>query len=406
MKNKNWTKLLPATALLLLCVLLPVQAAEVDSDAVYCFQSEEFTTVSAKEAELTGVMITGVPHKEQGLMMLGNRVICPGDILTANQLDNMTFQPGENSGENAEISYLPIYGNQVEQEAVMTISINKKENQPPVVENGCFETYKNLENKGTLKATDPEGESVTYTLVKAPKRGEVVLHEDGTFTYTPKKNKVGKDSFTFTATDAKGAVSGEATVSVEILKPLQANAYKDVTTGQFEAMWMANTGLYSGSQVTGEDCFCPEETVSRGDFLAMAMKLLEVPVEKNVGASGFADEGDAVSWLQPYLATAMRLGIVSGSERQGEVVFRPNDPVTGAEAAVILENILQLPINEALETDAPGWAEAAVQAMSGAGIAVDAPGENMNRLGVAQMLYAVSKVAEQAPGLEVFQSGN
>ena len=288
----------------------------------------------------------------------------------------------------------------------MTISINKKENMPPVVEDGCFETYKNLENKVTLKVTDPEGETLTYTLVKAPKRGEVVLHEDGTFTYTPKKNKVGKDSFTFTATDAKGAVSQEATISVEILKPLQANAYKDVTTGQFEAMWMANTGLYSGSQVAGEDCFCPSQTVSRGDFLAMAMKLLEVPVEKNVGASGFGDEADAVSWLQPYLATAMRLGVVSGSEQQGQVVFRPNDPITGAEAAVILENILQLPANEAIETDAPRWAETAVQAMSGAGIAVDAPSENLNRLQVAQMLYAVSKITEQAPGLEVFQKGN
>lgn len=406
MGNKNWAKNLLAAALALLCVLLPVQAVEVDTDAVYCFQSEEFTTMSEKEAELTGVMITGVPDQEQGVMVLGKRVICPGDVLTANQLDNMTFQPKASSSQNAEICYLPIYGNQVEQEAVMTISINKKENMPPAVENSCFETYKNLENKGSLKATDPEGEKLSYTLVQAPKRGDVVLHEDGTFTYAPKRNKVGKDSFTFTATDAKGAVSQEATVSVEILKPLQANAYRDVTTGQFEAMWMANTGLYSGSQVAGENCFCPEENVSRGNFLAMAMKLLEVPVDGNVSASGFGDEADAASWLQPYLATAMRLGVVSGSEQGGQVVFRPNDPITGAEAAVILENILQLPANDAIETEAPHWAQSAVQAMSGAGIAVDAPSENLNRMQVAKMLYAVSKVTEQAPGLEVFQKGN
>ncbi|MFR8332989.1 MAG: Ig-like domain-containing protein [Oscillospiraceae bacterium] len=46
------------------------------------------------------------------------------------------------------------------------------------------------------------------------------MGEDGAFTHTPKKNKVGKDSFSFTATDEAGAVSNEATVTIEILKPL------------------------------------------------------------------------------------------------------------------------------------------------------------------------------------------
>ena len=70
-----------------------------------------------------------------------------------------------------------------------------------MAESSSFETYKNLEATGTLKAKDPEGGKLTYTVVQAPKRGEVVLGEDGAFTYTPKKNKVGTDSFSFTVTD-------------------------------------------------------------------------------------------------------------------------------------------------------------------------------------------------------------
>ena len=53
----------------------------------------------------------------------------------------------------------------------------------------------------------------------------MVLGEDGAFTYTPKKNKVGTDSFSFTVTMSR-AVSNEATVTIEILKPLDNTTYQ------------------------------------------------------------------------------------------------------------------------------------------------------------------------------------
>ena len=65
---------------------------------------------------------------------------------------------------------------------------------------------------------------------------------DGSFIYTPKKNKVGVDSFTYTATDASGKVSREATVTIQILKPTDARQYTD-TVGldcRFEAEWLKN----------------------------------------------------------------------------------------------------------------------------------------------------------------------
>ncbi len=394
MKNKKWRKISLAMSLMMLLSSVVV-AVDVDSGSQYCFQSQEFEVVASKEVELTGVMITSVPSSEQGTVQLGNRVIRSGDFLTEQQLDNLVFIAGSENSQSAQLCYLPIYGNQVEQEAVVTISIIKKENQAPVVTDSTFETYKNLENKGKLNAKDPEGESMNFNLVSKPRRGEVVLHEDGTFTYTPKKNKVGKDSFTFTATDAQGAASAEHTVNIEILKPLQANLYRDVTTGQFEAMWMANTGLYAGSTVAGECCFGPEEQVSRGDFLAMTMKLLEVPVDTHLTASGFADEEDAASWLRPYMATAMRIGVVSGNESEGKVVFRPNDPITGAEAAVILDYFLDVPCDGSVDTNAPKWAQDAVQVMSVMGVSVNEPTQPISRLEAAKLLYAASKVKNQ-----------
>ncbi len=389
-----------ALAALLLAGFLPGAAAvQVDGDAVYCFQAEDFPTGSSDT--LTGICITGIP--QSGTVQLGSRIIRPGDILTREQVGTMTFHPAANQDQDVQITYLPICENRVEEEATMTISIRKKENKAPVAEDSTFETYKNLENTGTLTVSDPEGGTLTFTVVKAPKRGEVTIAEDGTFTYTPKKNKVGKDSFTYTATDEAGAVSNEATVSIEILKPLDSQTYQDVTSGQFEALWMKNTGLFAGTQVAGADCFGPDEAVSRGDFLAMVMKLLEIPLESTVSTSGFADEGQAQSWLLPYLATAMRLGIVSGSTENGQVVFRPNDPITGAEAAVMLQNVLILPKGSSINAEVPAWAQDAVAAMAGCGVEVSAPEEHLTRLDAAKLLYQVSKLTEIAPGLEVFR---
>lgn len=92
------------------------------------------------------------------------------------------------------------------------------------------------------------------------------LKPNGNFTYTPKKNKVGIDSFTFTATDSTGKVSREATVTVSILKPTDTRQYSD-TLGRdcrFQAEWMKNTGIFVGENVGGSACFLPDQVVSPG----------------------------------------------------------------------------------------------------------------------------------------------
>ena len=148
---------------------------------------------------------------------------------------------------------------------------------------------------------------MTYTLIRQPKRGTLELHEDGTFTYTPKKNKVGVDSFTYTATDPAGNISREATVTVRILKPSEAAQYTDPANAdcRFEAEWLRSTGIFAGETVNGQLCFSPDESVSRGQFLAMLMEVLEMPVDHSVEQTGFLDESPL--WLKPYVAAAVQM---------------------------------------------------------------------------------------------------
>ena len=382
-------------------------AAEVDCDTTYCFTSQDFSDV---EDPLVGICLTELPQAQAGTVMLGSRILRPGDILTADQLAQMTFSPLRTKEDSqATVSYLPIYENRVEKSATMTIAIRGKEDKPPVATDSSIETYKNLPNEGQLKVSDPEGQALTYTLVRNPKRGQVELREDGTFLYTPKKNKVGVDSFTFTAADPAGNVSRVATVTVQILKPTDAQQYTD-TVGmdcRFEAEWLRNTGLFVGEKVSGQACFNPDKTVSRGQFVAMVVKTLDIPTE-DASYTGIPE--DTPQWLKPYLAAAMRSGLTAGLPDSESGSFEADRPITGAEAAVMLQNALDLAITqEALETsteelaeEVPAWAAPSLTVLNDNGVALEAAAE-LTRADIAQVLYQISILSIDAPGTAVFR---
>ena len=367
-------------------------AVEVDCDSSYCFSGADF----AGDEVLSGVCITGLPDKNAGTVLLGQRVVRSGDILTADQLEQLTFQPLRTQEDlQVTVVYLPIYEHRVAPEATMTISIRGKEDLAPVAQDSVLETYKNLPNQGKLNASDPEGEHLTYTLTRAPKRGEVSLQPDGSFTYTPKKNKVGTDSFTYTATDPAGNVSRQATVTIQVLKPTEKTFYTD-TLGQdcrFAAEWMKNTGLFVGENIGGQCCFQPGKPVSRGEFLTMLVKTLGMEVEQDATYTGFSDQVPA--WLRPYLAAAHRAGLTAGWNGSE---FDAQAPITGKEAALLLQNALDLPT--AVLAEDQSQADWALAVMAENGVAL-ADGQEMNRGQVAMALYRASQLACSAPGMQV-----
>ena len=133
-------------------------------------------------------------------------------------------------------------------------------------------------------------------------------------------------------------MSREATVTVTLLKPTEATQYTD-TLGKdcrFAAEWMKNTGIFVGENISGNPCFSPEKAVTRGEFVTMLVKTLDIPTEEALTYTGYADEIPA--WLQPYLAAAVRSGLTDGLAEQE--VFGADMAITGAEAAVLLNNAL------------------------------------------------------------------
>ncbi len=389
---------------LALCCLAPctVLAAEVTSGEVCCFDPQDF---SAQQEPLAGICITDLPG-DTGVLTLGSRILRSGDILTADQVAQMTFTPVDTQADAvATLSYLPIYDGRVEGPATMTISIRGKSDEAPVAQDSTLETYKNLPQDGKLSVTDPEGQPLTYTLVRSPRRGEVTLHSDGTFQYTPKKNKVGVDSFTYTAADPAGNVSREATVTVQIIKPTDARQYTDTIGSpcRFEAEWLRNTGLFVAETVNGQNNFLPDKTVSRGEFTAMLVDLLDIPTQDT--ATGLPD--DTPDWLRPYLAAAQRAGLTD------RLPDAPADsPITGSEAAVMLQNALDLSIpeealsslqvSEGKDDTVPTWAETSLTVMANNGLVLAADCA-LTRADCAEILYQVSKLSLNAPGTSVIR---
>ena len=352
--------------------------------------------VFSESDTLEGVYVASVPSQLDAEVSLGARTLRAGDVLDRSMLSQLLVLPAENRDASCELVYCPIEGGEVQPSRALELSILTGKNEAPVCRDVKFETYKNIANTGVLSASDPEGDTLTYQLVKEPKRGTVDITPDGSFTYTPAQNKVGKDVFTYTATDSAGNVSNVANVTVKIVKPTDKAMYQDLAgdTLAYTAMWLKDRGVYTGKRIAGNLCFEPEGTLTRGEFLVMAMKLLGAEPESARLTSGFADESKTPAWMRPYIVSAFKSGMVSGVTSPDGMVFRPSSNLTRAEAAVMLQNILDLPQSQEAavfseDCAVPVWAQASVSALESAGISipVTTSAENLTRREAAELLY-------------------
>lgn len=97
---------------------------------------------------------------------------------------------------------------------VVTFSIA---NPPPQTAGDNYGLNENRVLTGTLQATDPDGDALTFSLAAdgGPTHGTLVLNPDGTFVYRPDANYNGTDRFTYVVRDADGGLT-EATITLSV----------------------------------------------------------------------------------------------------------------------------------------------------------------------------------------------
>ncbi|EKE29243.1 MAG: S-layer protein [uncultured bacterium (gcode 4)] len=82
--------------------------------------------------------------------------------------------------------------------------------------------------------------------------------------------------------------------------------------------------------------FRPENTTTRAEFLALSMKALGKPVDELLMTTWYADV--PMEWMIKYVEKARQYGI-NWEIIDGKPVFRPDDAITRAEALAMLLNI-------------------------------------------------------------------
>ena len=387
-------------ACLLLAALLTMAAsAEEVVQTAYDEQIACFSGSGFDDGALDGIVLTAVPDDGRTALCLGSRILRAGDVLTGDMLASVVLTPDE-SGADGTVEYLPVSSGMVGEPAAMTFSIGSRKNQPPTARDGSLETYRNIAVTGSLEGSDPDGDALTFALVQAPRRGSVELAADGSFTYTPENNKVGKDSFCYTASDPDGLTSDPATVTIQILRPADKTTYADMAgdPDEFAALWLREQGVFYGEQISSVTVFGPETPVTRGEFLVMMMDTFDLTPTDETLSTGFADEAETPVWMQPYVAAALRSGLITGVRSGAGMVYRPEAQLTRAEAAVLVNGILGLEGDEAQTVFAPeqeavpAWAAEDLSALCTAALMQPGdPAAAVTRREAARLLYAASR---------------
>lgn len=241
-------------------------------------------------------------------------------------------------------------------------------NSAPIAENFEITTYYSTSVGGKLTALDPEGEVLTYEISTEPIKGTIELTCDGDYVYTPNDGKKGKDYFGYRAIDSEGNSSHEATVIIKIEKPQGSVTYSDMAGNgsEYAAVRLAEEEIFIGECLGGGYIFSAETAVTRGEFLAMCMKLADIELLSGVSRTGFSDDEDIPTWMKTYVSTALMCGAISGQPSDEGAQFCASDAISSAEAMLLLNNILSLSDVSygACDEAVPTWATQAAMNLS------------------------------------------
>ncbi len=232
----------------------------------------------------------------------------------------------------------------------------------PVAENMEVRVYRGVPYEGVFRAVDNEGGTLAFDIVTQPKKGTAELTEDGLgFVYTP-AGKLGADSFTYTATDEEGNVSLPATVSLTIERAASGVFYADMAgeRAHTAALDLAEHGVFVGAKVGQDYFFEPQRTLTRGEFVAMALAAMDLQAEA-VSMTGFCDDASIPTWAKGWAVSALNAGVISGVGTAEGVAFRAGDGITLNEAAVVLNRLLRVTDVDLSDYDAAdAWCAQAV----------------------------------------------
>ena len=195
---------------------------------------------------------------------------------------NLTYTPAANYNGADSFTFKVNDGAIDSGAATVAVTVSAV-NSPPVADNATVTTKQNNPVNILLSGSDPDGDTLTYTVVRNPRHGSLIGQAPN-LAYAPQANYLGSDNFTFRVND--GTVnSALATISITIVSnspPVAVSAA--VTTA-------ANTPVnifLSGSDPNGDTLtYTVVAGPTNGTLSGQAPDLRYTPQTSYSGTDGF-----------------------------------------------------------------------------------------------------------------------
>ncbi|MFC0214027.1 tandem-95 repeat protein [Paenibacillus chartarius] len=203
---------------------------------------------------LRGVRIIVTGSGLNGLLTVNGAEVASGQQIDAADLDQLVFTPKANWFGTSSFTWKASDGTNDSNEATVTMIIASV-NDIPVAEDKTINITIDGQKEDVLIASDADGDPLTYSIFKAPDKGNVMLsvYSNNQFTYQHTDGTVGSDSFIYQVRDNNGA-SVTASVYLNIVPAGSAD--------------LASLSASAGALIPEFDQTIDSYTMSVGNFVA------------------------------------------------------------------------------------------------------------------------------------------
>ncbi|MCL1820912.1 MAG: Ig-like domain-containing protein [Oscillospiraceae bacterium] len=326
--------------------------------------------VTGETASLTSLTITAV--SPDGTLRLASGDVRAADIIPWAQLNTLTFNPKPGFHGITEFSWTATDndGNTTAPaKAILDLTVHA-----PTANADMFRCFINTTINGVLTGTDPQNMGLTFILESDVRHGDVRLSPRGSFSYTPDKDFVGDDTFTFSVTNGY-LTSAAATVTIKVANVKAPTAsttsytvdyhgtVKGTLTGTdpntpANALTFAIVNPPTKGTITSFDAATGNFTyLHNSDLLVSDTFTFRVnngylwsdaeTITIHINPPTASHYRDMTNHWASFSAGVLRtLDIAIGEEIQKMYYFNPTKPVTRAEFSRFINAILKIPLSK------------------------------------------------------------
>ncbi len=358
-------------------------------------------------SRISSIKVTSLPERSDGILYLGDSEVREGQVISRANISYMKFVFMNEEVRDTSFCFSTNLGTY---DIPCSLYRLEYENLRPTVSVAddlslTVGTYRDITVYGKMDAYDPDGDQLVFEIVDYPEHGLLIVTDSnsGDYKYIPDAGYTGNDSFRYVVVDRYGSYSSSAEVCLNVTQQSNALVYRDLEdhASHVAAISLTEQGIIASSALDGQYYFNPEARVTRAEFLVMAMKTLGIDHLSGEEKSVFSDDEDISDEHRGYVNAAQKLGYICGKiNGDGQLVFAPNDGITRAEAATILQNMTSfaVPVIKPLFLDlgtVPAWAKDAVYALTSSGIMTYSGGyvsadSVVSKAQCAEMLYRLA----------------